>query len=82
MQTTSWQDFYESFLKIKETCPSYRLGQHFMNMFIRDRSELTCDEVCKGLWDKTDDEAFTQCFEVINKYQWDVQELPLVQEVS
>lgn len=81
MQTITWQGFYESYMKIKEVTPTYRLGQHFMNMFIKDRSDFTCDEVCHGLWNKTDNEAFTQCFEVINKYQWDVQTLPLLQEV-
>lgn len=78
MQTTTWQEFYKSFLSVLETTPSYRLGQHFMNMFIYDCSEYTCDEVCKGLWNKTGDQAFTQCMEVINKYQWDTQKLPLV----
>ncbi|AGG57810.1 hypothetical protein VPBG_00038 [Vibrio phage helene 12B3] len=78
MQTTTWQQFYKSFLQVLETTPSYRLGQHFMNMFIYDTSEFTCDEACKGLWNKTGDQAFTQCFEIINKYQWDVENLPLV----
>lgn len=74
LQTISWVDFYKSFLSIKETVPSYRLGQHFVVLFIKDESS----EVVQGLWDKTGDAAFLQCQEVINEYQWDVQALPLV----
>ena len=77
-KTITWSEFYESFIVLKESVPSYRLGQHFMNMFIMDRSELTCDEVCKGLWGKTGDEAVLQCYQVINKYQWSTQKLPLL----
>jgi hypothetical protein len=47
-------------------------------MFIYDTSEETCDEVCKGLWNKTGDQAFEQCFKIIEKYQWDVDKLPLI----
>lgn len=74
MRTISWVDFYKTFISIKETVPSYRLGQHFINMFIKDES----DEVVQGLWKKSGDAAFFQCQEVINKYQWDVQALPVV----
>lgn len=35
IQTTiSCQDFYKSFWSIRENVPSYRLGQHFVNMFV------------------------------------------------
>lgn len=79
MQTITWQEFYKSYLILKVCNRSYRLGQHFMNMFIYYCSERTCDEVCKGLWEKTGEPAFEQCMEVINKYQWDTQNLPMIE---
>lgn len=74
MQTMSWIDFYESFLRTKHSTPSYRLGQHFINMFIEDENS---DDITEGLWEKSGDEAHIQCFQIIEKYQWDVQALPL-----
>jgi len=76
--TITWQQFHENFLSLKQQCPSYRLGQHFCNLFIKDSDPTTCDAVVKGLWDKTGDEAFVQCFKVIKYYQWDLQDLPLI----
>ena len=78
--TISYQDFYKSFLSIRENVPSYRLGQHFINMFIKD--ENTCFELTKGLWQKTGDEAMTQICEIIKAYQWDLQNLPVVNRVG
>ncbi len=50
-----------------------------MNMFISSRGDLLCDEEVKGLWNKTGDEAVIHCWEIIEKYQWDLQALPLIQ---
>ncbi|AUR86393.1 hypothetical protein NVP1084O_186 [Vibrio phage 1.084.O._10N.261.49.F5] len=72
----TWQDFYKGFIEIKEKVPSYRLGQHFMNLFIED--DYQSDMMFKGLWDKTGDAAMTQIMEIINVYQWDTQDLPIM----
>lgn len=80
MQTITWQQFYKSYRAIHEGVPSYRLGQHFCNLFIRDSDPTTCDPVVKGLWNKTGEEAFSQCFKIIEHYHWDVNELPLERE--
>lgn len=74
LQTISWTDFYQSFITIKDSVPSYRLGQHFINTFIKDETDPDLD----GLWDKTDSVAAEHCFEIIKKYQWDVQKLPII----
>lgn len=77
MQTITWQQFYKSYYSIRENAPSYRLGQHFCNLFIRDSDPTTCDPVVKGLWDKTEEDALIQCLKVIKHYHWDMNALPL-----
>ncbi len=74
MQTMNWIQFYESYLKIYQDSPDYRLGQHFVNLFIKDDSSL----LLQGLWNKTGDEASTQIMHVIECFQWDMNKLPLV----
>lgn len=74
----TYQDFIISWKQINDRVPSYRLGQHFINLFIKDCSDFTCSEVCKGLWNKTGDEAFKQIKDIINVYQWDLNDLPIM----
>ena len=72
----TYAQFYRNFLNLKVNVPSYRLGQYFINLFIKDET----DAVLKGLWDKTDTEASEQIKTVLDKYQWDVMDLPLMKE--
>ena len=74
--TITYQDFYKSFWSIRENVPSYRLGQHFVNMFVKDSN--TRDKLFEGLYNKTGDEAMTQICKIIEAYQWDLQKLPVV----
>lgn len=70
----SYQDFHRNFMQIKENVPSYRLGQHFCNLFLRDSES---DEVSRGLFQKTGDVAAMQIYDVIKTYQWDMDDLPI-----
>ena len=72
----TYTQFYRNFLNLKVEVPSYRLGQYFINLFIKDET----DPVLKGLWNKTDREAAEQIHKVIDKYQWNVMDLPLMKE--
>ena len=72
----TYTQFYRNFLNLKVEVPSYRLGQYFINLFIKDET----DPVLKGLWDKTDTEASEQIKTVLDKYQWDVMDLPLMKD--
>lgn len=43
----TYQDFIKSFQGIHDKVPSYRVGQHFINLFIKD--EMSCHIMVKGL---------------------------------
>ena len=73
----TYSEFYRSYLNAKVTTKSYRLGQHFINLFVADEHT---DPVFKGLWEKTDTEASEQIRQVITRYQWDELDLPLIRE--
>lgn len=76
----SWPEFIRSYNKAKRNVQDYRLGQHFMNLFIKDKSDLTCDECLKGLWQKDGKEALDQIAKVVEKYNWDLNQLPVIKE--
>ena len=69
-------DLYTTYYTIKETNPSYRLGQHFINLCIKDES----DPLLNGLWEKDGVEAEEIILKVIDTYQWDCYNLPVVNE--
>lgn len=71
----TYNDFIQDYVAIKKEQPDYRLGQHFINLFIKDES----DPVLDGLWEKNGEEAISQILEVIFKYQWDFNALVVVQ---
>lgn len=74
----TYQDFHKSWQDIHDKVPSYRIGQHFMNLFIRD--ELSNSVMFKGLWEKTGEEAYEQINDIIQVYQWDLDDLPIMRE--
>lgn len=73
--TITYNEFLKDYVAIKKEQPDYRLGQHFINLFIKDES----DSVLNELWDKDGEEAISQILEVIFKYQWDFNALVVVQ---
>lgn len=72
----TYQDFITSWKQIHDKVPSYRIGQHWINLFIKD--EQACEVMVKGLWNKTGDEAFQQIKDIIDVYQWDYNDLPVM----
>lgn len=75
METISWKQFYRNYLALSDDVPSLRLGQYFIIMFILDEH----DDVLDGLWDQNDRVmAINQCMKVIDKYQWNVEALQIV----
>lgn len=68
------QDLITEFHNIQKDVPTYRLGQHFINEFIKDSST---QEMC-SLWEEREyGIALGKIYELIGKYQWDVDDLPL-----
>lgn len=68
-------NFVREYNKIKETTPSYRIGQYFCSMFLRDSST---PELC-SLWNEWDeDKALVSIHDIIQRYDWDYYDLPLL----
>jgi hypothetical protein len=76
MKSITWDEFLEEFSSIKKSNNSYRLGQAFINKFIKDES----DKVLEGLWEKDWFDAVVQITEIIDEYQWDYNNLIVVNE--
>jgi len=76
MKTMTYLEFVQDYVRIKQNNPSYRFGQHFINLFIKEESDVAI----QGLWDKTEDEAIIQIYYIIEKYQWDFNCLVVVRE--
>lgn len=75
----TYADFYKSYLAIKEKNPSYRLGQHFVIMFIKDECS---DPEVRSLWNAKDEKATAMIKNVIDKYQWDMNNMPVLKRVA
>jgi hypothetical protein len=75
VNTITWSEFYQSFAVISKYNHHYRLGQHFINMFVKDSNS---DEVFEGLWESDSFDAHAIINKVIEKYQWDLLKLPVV----
>ena len=70
-------DFNNEFYKIKETVPSYRLGQFFITKFIKDSSS---DEMQK-LWNEDNTSLVnSKICEIIQINCWDLYDLPVLKE--
>ena len=76
----TYQQFIEDYNQlINDTAvgKTYRLGQHFINLFIKDSSsaEMQC------LWNQSDIESakFAICV-FIDDMQWDWEDLPLLKK--
>lgn len=79
MKTQSLSDFYKEFYAIKKNVPSYRLGQHFINKFVKDEHS---DSLFKGLWNMRGESVVKSRIHIIlETYQWDVDNLVIVREV-
>ena len=74
----TYQDFHKSWKDIHDRVPSYRIGQHWVNLFIKD--EMSNEVMIKGLWEKTGEEAYEQINDIIQVYQWDLDDLPIMRE--
>ena len=70
----TYAEFYQDYNKISEQTPSYRIGQHFINLFIEDES----DPLLEGLWQADYRDAVLMISNIINTYQWDYDNLPLL----
>lgn len=67
--------FNVDYLKIFNEVPTYRLGQHFIDQFIKDS---TSKEMCL-LWEEKDTtKAYEKIYEIINRYDWDFFDLPVI----
>ena len=72
----TYVEFHQDYNKISEETPSYRIGQHFINLFIEDES----DPLIKGLWQANHADAMIIIFKVMWVYQWDQNDMPLIVE--
>lgn len=74
----TYTEFYQDYKQLSEYNPSYRLGQHFINLFIEDDS----DPLLEGLWQADYKSATMMISDIINTYQWDYNNMPLLKEGS
>ncbi len=69
----TYQQFLYEYFLICEEVPSYRLGQHFINCFIKDSSTPTLQR----LWNESNYQVTSGMITVlIDVYQWDWNDLP------
>ena len=71
----SYFDFIKQYTDISKHVPNYRLGQHFINTFIK-KEDNTTDY--NKLWNETDlFKANKSILGIIDKLQWDINNLPV-----
>lgn len=69
----TYVDFLQDYFDKRKQCEDYRLGQHFINLFIKDSST---PRMCT-LWEEKDVlKAEKQIHEIIKILQWDYDDLP------
>ena len=76
MKTISWGQFCDSHTTIQKDIPDYRLGQHFINLFIKDSMS---DERFDRLWNLDDADSVRLIYEICLDYQWDFNNLVLLE---
>ena len=70
----TFDDFLMDYQDKHQQCESYRLGQHFINLFIKDSSSLRFQK----LWNESNFKlAKFEICEFINEVQWDYEDLPI-----
>lgn len=75
--TYAIMDFHKEYEDIIKIVPTYRLGQHFINKFIKQSSS---EEMC-DLWNEWDSPtANLHIYEIIERYNWDLNDLPVISE--
>lgn len=73
----TFEQFLQHYQERKDTCYSYRLGQHFINLFIKDSSSPRM----QNLWNESNFKlAKFEICEYINEVQWDYSDLPLLEK--
>ncbi len=70
----TYAEFYQDYIKLREQTPNYRLGQHFIDLFIKD----DCDPLLEGLWQANERDAVLIISNIVNTYQWDYSSMPLL----
>jgi len=74
--TYSISDFTQEFYSLQEECPSYRMGQHFINKMKINLEGTPFDE--RKLWGEWDTNlAIETICNIIEYYQWDCYDLPI-----
>lgn len=75
--TYTIEDFTKDYYKQRKVCDTYRLGQHFINLFI---VESSTDFMCK-LWnEEIIDFAKVMINDFIEENHWDYNDLPLLEK--
>lgn len=73
MKTISLIEFFKSYREKAVDCPSYRMGQHFINLFVEDDCS---DEIFSGLWEETNNDVVCKrILSICYRYQWDLNAL-------
>lgn len=73
----TFEQFLQQYREELKVCPSYRLGQHFINLFIKDSSSRRM----QLLWNESNFKlAKFEICEYINEMQWDYNDLPLLEK--
>tara|TARA_Y100001956_G_scaffold4944_1_gene4469 strand:- start:23945 stop:24169 length:225 start_codon:yes stop_codon:yes gene_type:complete len=73
----TFQEFIQSYMVSKSSGNNIRLGQYFINLFIKDSSSHRM----QNLWNETQFKiAKFEICEYINEMQWDYENLPLLKK--
>jgi len=76
MRTCTYDEFIVAYHNIKATNPSYRLGQHFINCFIKDSTTPNMQK----LWNnKSQSDCVTSIMLIMQDYKWDYRSMPLLE---
>lgn len=73
------QDFTKDFYDKEKEVPSYRMGQHFLNVMKINLEGTPFSK--RNLWNEWNhNKAITTIHEIIEYYQWDYYDLPIKEE--
>lgn len=73
MKSITYEEFRQSYFECKKICSTYRFGQHFINVFIKDSEPV-------GLWEANYVISEKLIGEFIEQNQWDYNNLLVLRE--
>lgn len=76
LETVSFGQLINEWVKINSESPSYRFGQHFINRCFYS------DQGFDDLWNASSDKAGVMIGDIFDSYNWPYDRIPVVREVD